>query len=181
MGCRNKAKVRVLQKIYDRIGLVSEWSGRIVSGLIILLIVSITYEVVLRYLFGAPTTWSFSLSYMLGGTFAVIGLAYVYYHHANVRVDIIYTRFSPRGRLIIDIVFTFIFFFPLFFMLTWVFGRDALFSYSVHEIATESTWYPILWPFKTLLALGFGLVCLQGIVTFLKDVMTLAKGGKEPW
>lgn len=173
--------MRVIQKIYNGMGLVSEWSGKVVSGLIVLLIICIAYDVALRYIFNAPTIWSFSVSYMLGGAFAAIGLCYVYYHGGNVRIDIIYSRFSPKGKLIIDIFFTFFIFFPLFFTLAKLFIQDALFSYSTHEVGYESVLYPVLWPFKTLLALGFSLLFLQGIATFVKDVMALVKGGKEPW
>jgi len=173
--------MKILQNIYKGMGLVSQWSGKIVSYVVLALIVSITFEVMMRYVFNAPTNWSFSLSYMMGGAISAVGLAYVFLYKTNVRVDVFYSRFSPKGKLVVDIIFTCIFFFPLFFMLAWVFGKDALYSFSIHETATESTWYPILWPYKTVLALGFSLAFLQGIANFIKDVLALAKGGEEPW
>jgi len=173
--------VQIIKSIYNGIGLVSEWSGKAVRWVIIILIVIITYEVMMRYLFNAPTFWQFDISSMLLAILATIGFAYVHYHHGNVRVDVIYTRFSPKGKLIIDIVFTLIFFSPLYFMLTTIFIQDAWYAYQVNETLRTTFWYPISWPFKSLVALGFGLLCLQGIATFLKDVAALVKGGKEPW
>ncbi|MBA7642631.1 hypothetical protein ES703_50331 [subsurface metagenome] len=173
--------MRVIQKMYNGIGLVSEWSGRVVMCLVAILIISITYDVFARYLFNAPTIWSYTLSYMLGTTIIAIGLPYVYYHNANVRVDVIYSRLSPKGKLIIDVCLTIFFFFPLIFMLTKVFGQDAWRAYLTGEVATESIWYPPFWPFKLVVALGFGLLFLQGIATFLKDVISLTKGGNAPW
>jgi TRAP-type mannitol/chloroaromatic compound transport system permease small subunit len=173
--------LRIIEKLYDRISWVSEWSVKAVSSLVALLIIVITFDVIMRYAFNAPTRWAFSLSYMLGGSITVMALASVYYHDANVRVDIFYSKFSPKGRLIIDLIFTTIFFFPLFFMLSQIFWQDALWSFSIQETAGESTWYPLLWPYKTILALGFSLVLLQGIAKFMKDILSLAKGGKEPW
>ncbi|MBA7626731.1 hypothetical protein ES703_34186 [subsurface metagenome] len=173
--------MRVIKKIYDGIGLLSEWSGRVARFVIIILIVIITYEVMMRYVFNAPTFWQFDISCMLEATFACVGFAYLHYHRGHVRVDVIYTRFSPKGKLITDIVFTLIFFFPLYFLLTMVFIKDALFAYEIQETTMRTYWYPITWPYKSLVALGFSFLCLQGIATFLKDVMALAKGGKEPW
>jgi TRAP-type mannitol/chloroaromatic compound transport system permease small subunit len=118
---------------------------------------------------------------MLGGAFAAIGVAYVFYHNANVRIDLFYSKFSPKVKLIVDTVCGAVFFFPVFLMFVWIFSKNALFSYSVQELATESTWYPIVWPYKTLVAIGFCLGCLQGTVMFVKDVLTLKKGGKKPW
>jgi TRAP-type mannitol/chloroaromatic compound transport system permease small subunit len=173
--------MKTIQKIYNGISLLSEWSGKTARWLIVPLIVSIAYDVFMRYVFNAPTIWSFSLSYMLGATLIMIGFAYVLYHRGHVSVDLIYSKLPTKVKLIIDIVFTVIFFFPLFFMLTKVSIEHAFWSCSVNEIDTESVWFPIIWPFKIAVALGFGLLFLQGVANFLKDVMALIRGGSEPW
>lgn len=173
--------MRVVQKVCNGIGVVSEWSGKVVMFLVVVLIVTIAYDVFMRYLLNAPTIWSYTLSYMLGTSIIALGLPYVYYHNANVRIDIIYSRLPARGRMILDVILTVILFFPLIFLLIRVFGQDTWAAYLCGEVATESVWYPILWPFKTVVTLGFVLLFLQGIATFIKDVISLAKGGKQPW
>jgi len=173
--------MRVIRKLYNGIGVVSEWSGKVVMFLVVVLMVTIAYDVFMRYLLNAPTIWSYTLSYMLGTTIIALGLPYVYYHNANVRIDIIYSRLSPTGRIILDVVLTVVLFFPMIFLLIRVFGQDAWAAYLSGEFAMDSIWYPILWPFKTVVALGFVLLFLQGIATFIKDVVSLAKGGKQPW
>jgi TRAP-type mannitol/chloroaromatic compound transport system permease small subunit len=173
--------MRVIQKIYDGIGLVSEWSGRVVMFAVATLIVTICYDVFARYLFNAPTIWSYALSYMLGTSIIALGMPYVYYHNANVRVDVIYSKLSPKGRLVLDVVLTIFLSLPLIFMLTKVFGQDAWRAYVTHEVATETIWYPLFWPFKTVVTLSFALLFLQGIATLVRDVICLTKGGKQPW
>lgn len=173
--------MKAIQKVCNGINLLSEWSGRAVRWLLVPLIISIAYDVFMRYVFNAPTIWSFSLSYMLGGTVEMIGFAYVLYHRGHVSVDLIYAKFPKKIKLIINVVFTAIFFLPLFFMLSKVSVEHAYWSCSVNEIATESVWYPIVWPFKIAVALGFCLLFLQGVSNFLKDITTLVKGGGEPW
>jgi len=171
--------MRVLKKICDGIGVVSEWSGRVVMFLVVMLIVSIAYDVFARYLFNSPTVWSYTLSYMLGTSIIAIGLPYVYYHNANVRVDVIYSKLPPRGRLILDVVLTIFLFFPMVFLLIKVFGEDLWQAYLCGEVATDSIWYPILWPFKLVVTLGFVLLFLQGIATFIRDLERLFKGGTK--
>jgi len=173
--------MHILKKFYHYVGLASEWSGRVVMVAVAVLIVTITYDVFMRYVFNDPTRWSYTLSYMLGTAVIALGLPYVYYRNSNVRVDVVYSKLSPVGKLIVDICLTILFFFPLIFMLTKVFGQDAWQAYVTGEIATESVWYPLFWPFKTVVFLGFLLLFLQGITTFMRDVISLSKGGKEPW
>ena len=140
---------------------------------------SVAYEVFVRYVLNAPTTWSFTLSWMLGATIVTIGFAYVLRHRGHVSVDLIQARFPTRVKLIIEVVFTAVLFFPLFFMLAKVFVAHAWWSYSVNETATDSAWYPTIWPFKIALAYGFVLLFLQGIVNFAQDVAQLAGRGRE--
>jgi len=171
----------VIEKIYNRIGMISEWSGRTVRFLMIILVLNIVYDVSARYIFNAPTVWSYGLSYMTGTAIIAMGMCYVYYHHANVRIDIIYSRLPPKGKLLIDICLTVVFFFPLVFMLTKVWAQDTWQAYVLKEVSSETIWYPPLWPIKLVVTIGFVLLLLQGIAIFLKDVISLAKGGSEPW
>ena len=171
----------VIEKIYNRIGMISEWSGRTVRFLMIILVLNIVYDVSARYIFNAPTVWSFGLSYMTGTAIIAMGMCYVYYHHANVRIDVIYSRLPPKGKLMIDVALTIVFFFPLVVMLTKVWVQDTWQAYVLKEVSSETIWYPPLWPIKLVVTIGFVLLLLQGIATFLKDVISLAKGGSEPW
>jgi len=173
--------MRVIQKLCDRIGIVSEWSGRIIGFLMIVLVLNIVYDVFARYVFNAPTIWSYGLSYMTGTAIIAMGMCYVYYHHANVTIDIIYSRLPLKGRLMIDVGLTLLCFFPLVLMLTKVWAQETWQSYVLKEVAGETIWYPPLWPIKLVVTVGFGLLFLQGLATFVHDVISLVKGGKEPW
>ena len=173
--------MRAIQKIYNCVSWANERSGRIISFLLIILVLNIVYDVFARYVFNAPTIWSFGLSYMTGTAIIAMGMGYVYYHNANVKIDIVYSRLPPKGRLIVDICFAAFCFLPLVFMLTRVWAQDTWQAYVLQEVAGETIWYPLLWPIKLVVTIGFGLLFLQGVATFLKDILSLAKGGKEPW
>ncbi len=171
----------LLKKIYDVVGTVSEWSGRLVSIAVPVLIVTICYDVLMRYAFNAPTVWSFELSYMLGTAIISLGLPYVHYHSSHVRVDVVYSRLSARSRLVLDTVLTIALFFPLALIWTQISAVNAWQSFITHEISYDSMWYPPLWPFKFVIFLGFLLLLAQGTATFLRSVLALAKGGEQPW
>jgi len=173
--------MKIVRTVYDGIGLVSEWAGRVALLLIVVLIAIVNYEVMMRYLFNAPTLWSHVLSYLFGAIIASLGLAYVWRHNANIRIDVLYSRFSPKGKLWIDILFTLFIFFPCITALTIQFAQIALNSYRLQETVHLAAWHPLLWPVRTALCGGFALLLLQGIATFLRDLASLMKGGNDPW
>ena len=161
--------------------LTSERIAKIISWLVALLVISISYDVFMRYLFNAPTIWSYALSYMMGAALSALGLAYVHSVGGNVRVDIIYNKFSPKVKLIIDLFFTIIFLFPLYGFLAYNFGVNTWNAFVIKRYDINSIWYPVVWPYMTAITLGFALLFAQGVATFLRDLKTLMKGGKEPW
>jgi len=170
-----------MRRLYNGMTSTSEWTAKIVRWIIILLILSISYDVFMRYLFNAPTIWSYALSYMMGATLSALGLAYVHSVSGNVRVDIIYNRFSPKLKQIIDLLFTIIFFFPVYGLLAYYFGVNTWKAFVIKEYDINSIWYPVVWPYMTAITLGFALLFAQGVATFLRDLKTFMKGGKEPW
>ena len=170
-----------MRRFYNGVTSASERTAKIASWIVILLTVSICYDVFMRYLFNAPTNWSFALSYMMGAALSAFGLAYVHSVGGNVRVDIIYNKFSPKMRLILDLFFTIIFFFPLYGLLAYYFGVNTWNAFVIKRYDINSIWYPVVWPYMTAITLGFAFLFLQGMATFLRDLKTFMKGGAEPW
>ncbi len=170
-----------MRSFYNGITSNSERIAKIASWLVILLTVSICYDVFMRYLFNAPTNWSYALSYMMGAALSTFGLAYVHSVGGNVRVDVIYTKLPLKVRLLIDLVFTIIFFFPLYGLLAYYFGAYTWEAFVVKKYDINSIWYPVVWPYMTAITIGFILLCVQGVATFLRDLRSFMKGGAEPW
>jgi TRAP-type mannitol/chloroaromatic compound transport system permease small subunit len=62
------------------------------------LVGGVTYEVIARYVFNAPTIWSFDLTYMLYGAMFMLGAAYALHKGAHIRTDFLLGQFSPRTK-----------------------------------------------------------------------------------
>jgi TRAP-type mannitol/chloroaromatic compound transport system permease small subunit len=169
--------MKIIQRLIEGVGFASDQSGKLVSWINIVLVITISYDVMMRYIFSAAADWSYTLSYMLGATMFCIGQGYVQRIDGHVRVDLLYAKFSPKTKRILDLVFTILFFLPTFFMVSRALWIDFLYAYNVKEKAIESTWYPITWPYKLLIAMGLTLFFIQGFVRFIQDLRALAKGG----
>ncbi len=171
----------VIRKFYDGVGWLSEKVGEAAKWLIIAVILATSYEVFMRYVLNSPTTWVWATTQMLGAGFIALGLANNHRINANVRVDIISMKFSPRLRATLEVLFTVLFFFPLFVILTKLFVQDAFFALAINQVDNTSAWSPITWPYKMVIAAGMVLIFVQGVATFAKDILILKNGGEEPW
>lgn len=155
---------------------ISLWSGRIVAWLIVPMVLSLVYEVVARYCFNAPTAWAYDMTFMLYGTFFMLGSAYTLLRKGHIRTDSFYGKWTPRKQGWVDAVCYLLFFFPgmiAFMVVGWdffvvAFGRDERF--------VTSPWMPIAWPFKFVLPAATMLLLLQGLSEFLKSCWAAAKG-----
>lgn len=165
-----------LVRLVQAIDMVSEWSGRLFCWLIIPLVAGATYEVIARYAFNAPTEWAYDLSYMLYGSHFMLGAAYTLLKGGHIRTDIFYQNWSPRTRGIVDATLYLLFFFPGILFFFWMGSVEAGQSWSIREVSDASPWRPIVYPFKTVIPIGAGLLLLQGISEFIKSAYIAARG-----
>ena len=152
---------------------VSEHSGKIVSLLIALMIASMAYEVVMRYIFNAPTLWAFEMVQFLFGAFCILGGAYTLKQQGHVNMDVLYSRFSRRNKAIIDLI-TSIFFFLFCGVLLWTGSEFALRSLKALE-TSYTPWDPPLYPIKLTIPIGVTMILLQGIAKFSRDLLIVLK------
>ena len=152
---------------------ITEWFGKGISWLNLVLILTLVYEVVCRYIFNRPTMWSFDISYMLGSTAFAIGAAWTLKKDIHVRVDILYSRLSPKAQGLIDILLSLILFFPFITMAFVYSTKAAAFSWSTHERIISGYWNPPIYPLKTIIAIAYGLLLVQGMAGFVRTVYRL--------
>ena len=161
-------------KLIDR---TNEKIGRAVSYLIILLGVVIFYEIIARYIFNRPTIWVHETAQMIFGAYAILLGAYALRRGGHVNVEILYGKFAPRTRAVIDL-FTwllFYFFCGLILVKGWDMAWD---SYQMGE--TDSTSFaPPLYPIKMMIPLGALLILLQGLTKTVKDFILAFREKEE--
>jgi TRAP-type mannitol/chloroaromatic compound transport system permease small subunit len=165
-----------MTKIIRVIDTISEWSGKIVCWLVLIFTIVLGYEIVMRYVFNAPTKWAFDISYMLGGTYFWLGGGYTLLKKKHVRIDIFYRTFSIRKQALVDIFFSLIFFFPLWGLLLYELIPYVYLSWVTDERSMQGYWMPILYPFKTVMPLGVALLLLQGFAELMRSTLVLVRG-----
>jgi len=141
----------------------------------------IIYEVILRYLFVAPTSWAHEASTMLYGSFCLLAGAYTLLYRGHVRMDALYRLLPRRGKAGFD-CFTGLLTIIFLVLFLWVAIDFAAHSWAMQEFSPRSTWAPPLYPFKSMIPLAVLLILLQAIVTFIRDLSVLLqlKKGELP-
>ncbi|MCG8566961.1 MAG: TRAP transporter small permease subunit [Desulfobacterales bacterium] len=146
--------------------------GEISSLLVYPLLFIVVYEVFMRYVFNAPTSWGFEATTFLYGIHFMLGTAYTDVHRGHVRVDIFTAMATPRTQTILAIVTNLIFFMPVMTcMVIWSI-KFSLVSMAGLEVNSTS-WAPPIWPLKIIMALCFVFLWLQGIANLCRDLYSL--------
>jgi TRAP-type mannitol/chloroaromatic compound transport system permease small subunit len=161
--------VRVIDKFTDTTGVWIAWLN-------IPLVAAVSYEVLARYLFNAPTIWSFDVTYMLYGTIFMLGAAYALHKGAHIRTDFFYEKWSDRTRGMVDSISYLVFFFPAIVMLLLVSANEAWYAFDIGETSEQTPWRPILWPYKTVVPVTCVLLLIQGVSETIKSVYAWRTG-----
>jgi TRAP-type mannitol/chloroaromatic compound transport system permease small subunit len=156
----------------------TDLTGSLFAWLSVPLVAAVAYEVFARYLFNAPTIWSFDLTYMLYGALFMLGAAYALHKGAHIRTDFFWDTFSPRTRGLIDSIAYIVFFFPSFTVLMLISWHEAEYAFQINEMSDQTPWRPILWPFKGIVPLACLLLLIQGFSELLKSLY-MARTGVE--
>jgi len=155
--------VRMIDKFTDTTGTWVAWLN-------VPLVLAVAYEVFSRYLFDAPTIWSFDVTYMLYGTIFMLGSAYALHKGAHIRTDFFFEKWSIRTQGMIDSIAYIVFFFPSIFVFLLVSGAEGWYAFEIGETSEQTPWRPILWPFKWVVPLTCLLLLIQGISETIKSV-----------
>jgi len=152
------------------------WVARLVSWAVIILIATTVYEVIMRYLFNAPTIWVFEFNYLLNGPYFLLIGAYAFAINGHVNVDVFYGRLKPRAKAIIDLFTMPLFFFFIGMML--IYGGQFFLNALTFKEQLSSAWAPPVYPVKMIIPIAAALLLLQGIARYIR-CLHLAITGRE--
>ena len=153
--------VRIIDRLTGIVGNLGAW-------LVLPLFSVMVYEVVARFLFDLPTFWAYELAYMMTGAHFVLGIALVMRSGQHIRIDFIHAHLPARLRAGIDLVVYLGLLAPVVWWMAWRLAVVALEAFQVGEVSGESDWNPVIWPLRSVVAVGFALFGLQIVAEIVK-------------
>jgi len=164
--------VQALLKISRVIDSITEFIGRWAYWLTLVAVLISAGNAVIRYIFNiSSNAWLELQWYLFSAVFLLCG-GYTLLHGQHVRIDVIYSRFSRRTQLYIDIFGTLFFLLPmaiLIMVLSWPVFVNA---YVGNEHSSNAGGL-LVWPARLLLPVGFFLLVMQGFSELIKRIAVL--------
>ena len=155
---------------------LSLWVGRAFGWCILILTLSVSYEVFVRYVLNSPTVWAFDMMIQMYGALFLMCGAYALAQDTHVRADVIYRLFPVRVQAGLDFLLYFLFFFPGILALVYYGYEIASDSWRWKEVSFNSPASIQIYFFKSLIPLSGCLLVIQGIAELVRCVMAMRSG-----
>lgn len=152
---------------------VAERLGRAAAWLSFVLVLVVGVIVVLRYGFQLGSIALQESVMYINGTLFVLGAGYTLKAQGHVRVDVFYSRFSPRGRALVDSLGALLFLLPAAFFIAWISWDYVAVAWRIREGSSEASGLPFVYLLKTLIIVLPVLLAVQGVSELLKSLRAL--------
>lgn len=152
------------------------WVGRAFGWCILILTLSVTYEVFVRYVLNSPTVWAFDMMVQMYGALFLMAGPYALAQDGHVRADVVYRLFPVRAQATLDFILYLIFFFPGMIALFWYGAEIASDSWRYKEVSWNSPARIQIYFFKTLIPLAGFLLIIQGIAELARCWIAIRTG-----
>ena len=152
---------------------LSIWIGRSFGWCILILTLSVAYEVFVRYVINAPTVWAFDMMVQMYGALFLVAGPYALAQDSHVRADVVYRFLQPRWQALVDIILYILFFFPGMMALFWFGYEIASDSWRYKEVSWNSPARIQIYFFKSLIPLAGGLFIVQGVAECMRCYLAM--------
>lgn len=156
--------------------------GRFAMYLLFVLMAVLMWSSISKALF-TPSLWTLEMAQFVMVAYYILGGPYAMQMESHVRMDLFYAKQSPVRRAWWD-GFTVFALFIYLGILIW--GAAESFGFSLGlkwdeglfpEIGrlerSRTAWRPYMWPIKLVMLVGFVLMFLQALATFIRDIATI--------
>lgn len=153
---------RVIDSINERIGKVAAWA------IVVAILVS-AINAIIRRIFGVSSNAWLELQWYLFGAVFMLCAAWTLKANEHIRIDIVSSRLSKRGRDSIDVFGHLFFLFPFVALLLYLCIPYFIGSYRSGEVSSNAGGL-LIWPAKGLILLGFISMFFQWMSELIKRI-----------
>src|SRR5262245_31937990 len=164
---------RLLQ-FADSVDAMSEQIGQALKWLVLASSLVSAGTALVRYgLHTGSNAWLEIQWYMFGAMF-LLGAGYALKHNEHVRVDIFFSKMTPKQQAWVDVVGGILFLMPTAIIIAWMAIPMVQNSYKIMEYSNDPGGL-LRWPIKICIPIGFGLLAIQGVADIIKKI-AIARG-----
>ena len=133
---------------------------------------------IIRKVFNISSNAFLEIQWYLFAAVFMLGSGYAFLKNAHVRIDFISSKFSARGRNIVDVIGIIVFVFPLCYLmvkLSWPVFENAWVSGEMSSNAGGL----VRWSVYGVIPLGFVILAIQAVSELIKRVAFLTGNGPD--
>lgn len=156
---------RVIQKV-----------GSFCSWLSFALVILITLDVFLRYIFNFSSASLYELEWHFFAIIFLLGSSITLQNDQHVRVDVFYNKLSNKKKEIVNLIGNIFFLLPfsiVIFYTSLPFVEDSL---KILESSPDPGGLPYRFIIKLVIPLSFLLLALQGVINIIKNIKKISDG-----
>lgn len=152
--------------------------GKIISFLMLLLVLNVTFDVMMRYLFHNSSVGMQEMEWHLFSIIFLFGISIALKDEGHVRVDFLYECFSPRKKAMINIFGTIFFLMPLALLILFGSVEYVNDAYVTHEISEDPGGLPFRWLIKGMIPAAFSFLLFSAVGYILQNIRLYREAGQ---
>ena len=152
--------------------------GRVTAFLLLLLVLNVSFDVMMRYLFHNSSVGMQEMEWHLFAVIFLFGISVALKDEGHVRVDFLYENYSPRKKAVVNIFGTVFFLMPLALLILFGSVEYVKDAYVTHEISEDPGGLPFRWLIKGMIPLSFGFLLVSAVGYILKNLRLYREAGK---
>jgi len=158
---------RAIKSYVRYVEAVNRVVGRFAMYMIFAMMALLLYSSISKTFF-APPLWTLEMAQFSMAAYYLLGGAYSMQLDAHVRMDLVYGRWSSKGKGFADSITSFCL---IFYLSLLLFGSLSSTQYALYYGEHRfSAWAPPMAPIKNVMAFGIVLMILQAVATFFRDL-----------
>ena len=166
-----------LEQVIDRFSDVMGW---IAGFLNLAMLLNVFYDAIMRYFFSSGSIALQEMEWHLFAMVFLFGIAYGLKEDGHVRVDVLYDRFSPRWKAIVNIAGTLLFLLPLSVLIVEGSVWYVQEAYTSGEVSGDPGGLPHRWLIKLVIPASFVFLIVSAVGFILRNVNILRGVGEPP-
>ena len=164
--------MKILLRLSGLIDALTERVGHLSYWLILVAVLISAGNALMRYTFNMSSNAWLEIQWYLFSAVFLFCAGYALLHNQHVRIDVISSHLSSRGRAWIDVLGTLFFLLPMAIAILWMSWPVFVDAYQSKEVSANAGGLTI-WPARLMLPVGFLLLVLQGLSELIKRVAFL--------
>ena len=147
---------------------VSLKTGRATMYLVFIMMFILILSFVTRNIINIPLIWIIEMAQFVMTGYYLLGGGYSMLTDDHVRMDLIYSKLKDKTKALLDSLTSV---FLIFYLVVLFYGSISSLTYTIETNQRLFTaWAPYVWPIKSIMTFGIGLMLLQSIAIFFKDI-----------